>query len=380
MIPILLRGAAATLLFAASWIFLPAPHRFLLPLSVGAPEVCAWLAVGGVAIMVAAGISSGRNATRWTALVLAAAATMMAAMPLVRLPSLVRQFDGRMEVALGGGTDRRAPVTVSQLLFGLRKGDARIVRGIPFASPDGVPLTLDIYRPPAAGRYPIVVQIYGGAWQRGAPGHRAAFATRLAARGFVVFAIDYRHAPAARWPAQIEDVRTALAWIRLHAATYDADPSRLALLGRSSGAQLAMVAGYEPTVTPVAAVVSLYGPVDLADGYRRPPRPDPLDVRSLEVAFLGGTPDEVPDRYRAASPVSYASRRLPPTLLLYGARDHVVESRYGAEMEARLRATGSTAIFLEIPWADHGFDTVPHGPSGQLALHYVERFLRITLK
>lgn len=370
-----------TLLLAASWIVLPAPHRLLLPLSVGAPEICAWLAVCGVALMIAAGLSSGRSVTRWTAVLLAAAATVLAASPLVRLPSLVRQFDRRMQVALGGGgAPSTAPVTVSQLLFGLRKGNARIVRDIPFASPDGVPLTVDIYRPPAAGRYPIVVQIYGGGWQRGAPVHHAAFASRLASRGFVVFAIDYRHAPAARWPAQIEDVRTALAWIRRHAAEYDADPSRIALFGRSAGAQLAMVAGYEAAVAPVAAVVSLYGPVDLADGYRRPPRPDPLDVRSIEVTFLGGTPDEFPERYRAASPMSYTSRRLPPTLLLYGARDHVVESRYGAALEARLRATGSTAVFLEIPWADHGFDTVPHGPSGQLALHYVERFLTLTLK
>jgi acetyl esterase/lipase len=109
-----------------------------------------------------------------------------------------------------------------------------------------VPLTLDIHRPATtAGRYPSVVQIYGGAWQRGAPGDDAPFAAYLAARGFVVFAIDYRHAPEWQWPAQIEDVRAALGWIREHGGEWGADVSRLALLGRSAGAQLATVAAYE---------------------------------------------------------------------------------------------------------------------------------------
>ena len=261
------------------------------------------------------------------------------------------------------------------LFRGVDVGDARVTRGIVFAAPAGVRLMLDIYRPVDAGRYPAVVQIYGGAWQRGAPGDDAAFATYLAARGFVVFAIDYRHAPEWQWPAQIVDVRSALGWIHEHGAEYEADASRLALLGRSSGAQLAMVAAYGPAAVPIRAVVSYYGPVDLTDGYRRPPRPDPLDARSLEETLLGGTPDQVPDRYREASPISYVTRRLPPSLLIYGGRDHVVLPRFGAMLDDRLRAAGATSVFLEIPWAEHAFDAIPNGPSAQLALYYTEQFL-----
>jgi acetyl esterase/lipase len=294
-----------------------------------------------------------------------------------------------MRIALGGDAlrdvpaDRRtrmrsAPVVLFDLLRGIDVGEARVVRDIPFAAPDGVRLTLDIYRPPAAGRYPSVVQIYGGAWQRGAPSDNAGTATYLAARGYVVFAIDYRHAPRWRWPAQIDDVRAALAWIREHGGEHDADVSRLALVGRSSGAQLAMIAAYDgrarPAV-PIAAVVSYYGPVDLADGYRNPPRPDPLDVRSIEEAFLGGPPDLMPDRYREASPITYVTRALPPSLLIYGRRDHIVLPRYGAMLDDRLRAAGATSVFLDIPWAEHAFDLVPFGPGGQLALYYTERFL-----
>jgi acetyl esterase/lipase len=249
------------------------------------------------------------------------------------------------------------------------------VRGVKFAVNDGVPLTMDIYRPASAGTYPAVVQIYGGAWQRGAPGDNAEFASYLAAHGFVVFAIDYRHAPRWQWPAQLADVRAALAWIAEHGKEFDADTGRLALLGRSSGAQLAMVAAYAPGGPPACAVVSYYGPVNLVEGYRRPPRPDPLDVRSIEEAFLGGTPDDALDRYRSASPITYAERPLPPTLLVYAARDHVVEARFGEMLYQKLRATGTPSVLLEIPWAEHAFDEVSGGPGAQLALYHTERFL-----
>jgi acetyl esterase/lipase len=130
---------------------------------------------------------------------------------------------------------------------------------------------------------------------------------------------------------------------------------------------------------PIRAVVSYYGPLDLTDGYRNPPRPDPLDVRSIEAAFLGGTPDQMPDRYREASPITYVSRRLPPSLLIYGGRDHVVLPRFGTMLNDRLRAAGATSVLLTIPWAEHAFDAIPNGPSGQLSLYYTEQFLEWAL-
>ncbi|MFL5515878.1 MAG: alpha/beta hydrolase, partial [Gemmatimonadales bacterium] len=142
-----------------------------------------------------------------------------------------------------------------------------------------------------------------------------------------------------------------------------------------SGGQLAMVAAYSPGAPAIRAVVSYYGPVDLTEGYRHPPRPDPLHVRGVEEAFLGGTPETQPLRYRAASPITYVTRPLPPTLLIYAGRDHIVEPRFGALLQRRLRATGTTSILLEIPWAEHGFDAIANGPSAQLALFETERFL-----
>ena len=382
----LLFASALVVLFLSSWILLPAPNRTLLTLAVGAPELSVWLLLGGLVVGVLTIAASRRDPLTWTTLALSAAAVAIASVPLVRLPLVVRRFDAAMRASLGDGfldsvpAERRArmrpsPFDVRDLVLGVDTAGARVTRGILFAAPAGVRLTLDVYRPAASGRYPIVVQIYGGAWQRGAPADDAGFASYLAAHGYVVFAIDYRHAPMWRWPSQIEDVRSGLDWVRRHAGEHDGDPSRLALIGRSAGAHLAMLAAYEPQAGPVAAVVSYYGPVDLADGYRNPPRPDPLDVRSIEEAFLGGPPNQLPAPYRDASPITYVSRRLPPSLLIYGSRDHIVQPRFGAILNERLQAAGATSVFLEIPWAEHAFDVIFNGRSGQLSLYYTERFL-----
>lgn len=382
----LLLAASVILCALSAWTVLPAFNYPMLVLAVGAPEVGPWMIVIGLLVIALVGRGDGHNRISGATALFAVAAVSLSAVPLVQFPATSRRFDQAMRDELGPSYIawtppaaraylRPDPLDVIALFTGLRAGPSRVIRGVPFAVNDGVRLTMDIYRPPSRGRYPAVVQIYGGAWQRGAPADNRAFASYLASHGYVVFAVDYRHAPRWRWPAQLTDVRAALAWIASHADEYDADASRLALMGRSSGAQLAMVAAYAPGAPPVQAVVSYYGPVDLVEGYRRPPQPDPLDVRTIEEAFLGGSPDAAADRYRDASPITYAGRPQPPTLLVYGARDHVVEARFGAMLYRRLRAHGTTAVFLEIPWAEHAFDIVSGGPGAQLALYHTERFL-----
>lgn len=373
-------------LFLAIWIFVPAFNDPLIYLGVGAPEVSAWLIVSALGAVALAMGSAPSHAAGRAALVCGGAALLLALTPFARFPAAASRFDSTMRLALGGdplrgvsaehvAAARQRPLSVIDLFRGIPLGDAEVLRGIPVAAPDGVALTVDVYRPSRAGTFPTVVQLYGGSWQRGAPGSNAGFARWLAARGYVVFAMDYRHAPRSRWPAQIDDVRADLAWVKEHAAEYGADPTRVALLGRSAGAHLAMIAGYTDAPLPVSAVVSFYGPSDLVDAYAHPPRPDPLDIRTIEETLLGGTPAQMPDRYRDASPITYVTRKLPPTLLVYGGRDHIVEARYGRALRDRLVASRTTTVYLEIPWAEHAFDEVLSGPSGQIALYHTERFL-----
>lgn len=202
----------------------------------------------------------------------------------------------------------------------------------------------------------------------------------MAARGYIVFAIDYRHAPHYRFPNQLHDVQAAITFIRQHTNEYEADTERLAVLGRSSGAHLAMLAAYQPDAPPLRAVVNYYGPVNLTSGYVDPPRPDPLNIRALLRTFLGGSPGEIPQQYQVASPVNYVTPQSPPTLLVYGSRDHVVQARFEGQMYKQLRSVGNTPILLEIPWAEHAFDAIFYGVSNQLTLYYTEHFLAWALR
>jgi acetyl esterase/lipase len=223
----------------------------------------------------------------------------------------------------------------------------------------------------------------GGAWQRGTPDSFKNFAQWLASRGFVVFAIDYRHAPAAHWPKQLDDTQLMLAWIRDHAAAYDGDTSRVAFMGRSAGAHLATIAAWSdvpPALTP-KALVSYYGPVNLMESNKHPPTPDPIKTRATDEALIGGSLDQFPAAYADASPITHVGKAgRVPILMIYGGRDHIVQPAAGHLLRDALNAAGGTPVYLEIPWADHGFDEVFQGPSNQLALYYTERFLSLLLK
>lgn len=386
--PMIALGLALTTALVAVWIAIPAPHRLLLPLSVGAPEVSCWLAMAAVVALVLALPDAGTRAVSRVTIGVAGAALLLAALPFARFPRVASAADAALKSALGAdywssiSPERRAhlattPLSLRTLLLGYadRGEKVRITRGVTVARHDGVTLTMDVYEPNATGPHPVLVQVYGGAWQRGAPGDFAEFATYIAAEGYVVFAIDYRHAPRFIFPAPLEDVREALATVRSRAHEWNGDASRLVLMGRSAGAHLAMLAAYAPDAPPIRGVIDYYGPVDLVEGYRNPPRPDPLDVRAIEEAFLGGSPQERLAAYQAASPISLVTRVLPPTLLIYGTRDHIVEPRFGRMLATALREAGGRVAHVEIPWADHAFDEVPNGPSGQLARYMTERFL-----
>jgi acetyl esterase/lipase len=335
----------------------PAPVAWLLPLAVAAPEISPLLLV--IALLLGLYALRSPEGARLLAAFMCGATILLCALPPAQVPSTRRSFDKAM-----AGIDA-APAAPAEKVS--------IARGIVFAEPEGRTLTLDLYRPDEDRRFPIVIQIYGGAWRSGGPADDTAFATSLAREGYLVASIDYRHAPQSRWPAQIDDVRAALDWVIDHAGEYGGDAQHVGLLGRSSGAQLALVAAYT-NPNRINAVVSFYGPTNLLEGWNEPPSPDPLPVRPVLEAFLGGTPGDVGPLYEAASPITYVSRRVPPTLLIYGGRDHVVEPRFGRELDGKLKAAGATSVYLELPWAEHAFDKVP-GLGAWVTRPYVSRFL-----
>ncbi len=371
------------------WSVFPAPNMTLLPLSVGAPEICLWLLGFNAIGLVSYGVfqqSEFLGLLRWLGISLSVMAMMLNAHPLWQLSETIKQADRSMDQALGRNyaatipaeikaSFRTQPFSIWTALRGIDLAPIRMQKRIQFA-PE---LALNLYQPLAAGKYPGLIQIYGGAWRSGNPDYDEKFSCYLASRGYVVVSIDYRHAPQHYFPAQLEDVQMAIEYVRSHAEKWEIDGSRLGIIGRSAGGHLATLAAYQPDAQPFQAVVSYYAPVDLTVGYADPPVPDPIDSRQVMRDLLGGTPTDLPELYDQASPGQLVNRQLSPTLLIYGGQDHLVESRFGRKLAKNLQTFGTPTVFIEIPWANHAFDVIFNGTSNQLALYYTERFLARSL-
>ena len=382
---------SAIALFLSLWVIVPAPTLFLYPLAVGAPEISPWL-VGINTIALLLNLLRRHQGKVYIILLICNLfALILGLLPLIQFPAANAAIATQMQAVLGENYLAALPVAhraqlrpqpfiLADAFRGIPLREVRIDRAIVFANPDGVSLQLNLYRPAEIGKYPAIITLYGGAWQRGNSDSNEELSRYMAAQGYCVVAIAYRHAPKYRFPAQLEDIQVALSYIKTHAGDWEIDIDRIALMGRSAGAHLAMLTAYDSSVLPVRAVVNYYGPNDLIRGYNDPPFPDAINVRAVLRAFLGGTPDELNELYRRASPINYVKPNLPPSLLVYPGRDHIVQVKFGRSLYQRLRATGDRAILLEIPWAEHAFDAVFNGPSNQLALYYTERFLAHALK
>ena len=382
-------------LFFSLWIILPAPIFSLLSLSVSAPEISPGILLFNLLVMLCIGVifrlKAGKPQRSFVILLCASGlAVGLSASPLLQFSATQQQAQTAIATSLEQNylrdippammaKMRSQPLVVSDIWNGISNVPPETLgvrkRSIPFANPDGVKLSMNIYQPSQVGKYPALISIYGGAWQRGSPDSDETFNRYIAERGYVVWAIDYRHAPAYHFPVQLEDVRLALTFIKEHAMEHETDLDRVALIGRSAGAQLAMLAAYRDPPFPIRAVIDYYGPVNLTAGYADVPTPDPIESRATLRAFLGGTPQTVPELYHQASPINAVKPDLPPSLLIYGGKDRIVEAKYGRYLARQLRSQGNRAAFVEIPWADHAFDAVFSGMSNQLALYYTERFL-----
>jgi acetyl esterase/lipase len=244
------------------------------------------------------------------------------------------------------------------------------------------PLPLDVYRPPARpAPRPAMVLVHGGGMWTGSRADMADPARHLARAGYVAFAVDYRLVDAAaarhRWPAQLDDVQLAVRWVRANAGRYGVDPGRVGAYGWSAGGQLAALLGTRDTrdlalanadyPSRVACVVDLAGDVDLT-AYTLPPALDEV------VALLGGTPAEVPARYREVSPLSWIDTRTVPFLVIHGLRDDVVPIVQSRRLVSGLRAAGVEVEYTELPGAGHG--DLTWSRVGSAALTFLARHLR----
>jgi acetyl esterase/lipase len=249
-----------------------------------------------------------------------------------------------------------------------------------YARDCGGSLNLQLFLPThETGLRPVVIVIHGGSWQSGSRLDMPELSRHLAAKGYAVASIDYGLAPREKFPAPVADVRDALAYLSAHSREWSLDMSRVALLGRSAGAQIALAAAAE-NLPGVRAVVDFYGPNDMSLTWTIPGSKAILDSRQLLVQYLGGSPAEFPKQYEAASALYRVERTFPPVIMIHGRLDQLVWPLNQLRLSARLKALGIDHEFLELPWATHGCDYFPSGPCGQLSTFAVERFLARNLK
>jgi acetyl esterase/lipase len=369
------------LLGVASLTALPAPTPHLQQVSFAATEWGYFLAV---LALLALCPTPGANRLGKIGGLLSIGALGLFVLPVVQAQRLNDELPTAFQDRFGNGLRERSheaeyprtqPLAFGDLLKGPPVPPVRFEERV-FASPEGHSLSLDVYRPAYEHKpLPGVIVVHGGMWQEGDNGDFLTLNAYLANRDFVIASINYRLAPRWKFPAARDDVFAAIAHLKVHGQEFGLDPTRLAILGRGAGGQLALLAAYTAGEPAIKGVISLYGPTDLRFGYDNPAAARLVDSRGLLETYLGGPPAKTPEAYVAASPINFVSPATPPTLLIHGMRDGVVSPEESVRLEQKLQESGVKHLFVRLKWATHECDRSFGGPCGQIATYAVERFL-----
>jgi acetyl esterase/lipase len=273
--------------------------------------------------------------------------------------------------------------------------DVKVQGGIVYGKGGDTNLKLDMARPQHEdGPRPAVIFIHGGGW---ATGHRWVHRRHIksaAERGYVAVSISYRlmqfdrkkreaTTAAPTFPAQVHDAKVAVRWLRANADKYNVDPNRIGAVGFSAGGHLALMlgltddsanlegdGGHSDQSSRVQAVVNFFGPTEMAQCYSE----SKLDW--LFRLFLDGTPDQVPDRYKASSPVTYVSPDDPPVLTIQGDRDVIVPVSQAHLLDAKLKEVGARHTLIVLKGQPHGFRGKHQEKAFQAAFAFLDKHLK----
>ncbi len=253
----------------------------------------------------------------------------------------------------------------------------RVIKNITYTHHGRRVEKLDLYLPVGQapeGGWPIILAFPGGGWRwasRADYGGRVSVFTHL---GYAVAGVDYTYASSSgghTWPANLQDARAAVGWVHRNADKFNLDTSKIVAMGESAGAHIALLLGtYPPTkvisgvpntnapvdpkqaaATHIAAVVDFYGPTDLTALYNE----SRASVIPYFTTFLGGPPSQYPDRYTAASPITYVNANTPPIFIAQGLDDPTVLPSQSYELDSALTKAGVPHTLVTISWAAHGF-------------------------
>jgi acetyl esterase/lipase len=248
--------------------------------------------------------------------------------------------------------------------------NVNVLHDVVYGTGGGRPLHMDLYalKAPPKDPLPVVVWIHGGGWYEGdkeTGQHMAEFA----AAGYLGVSVEYRLSGEARFPAQIEDCKCAIRFLRAHAQQYHLDPNRIGVWGSSAGGHLVALLGTSGGVkaleghggwanysSRVNAVADWFGPTNFLRMDDFPCAIRHNDASSPESRLIGGPIQEHKGAVKKANPISYISKDDPPFLLMHGDEDNVVPINQSVLLYHALKLAGVDAEFHRVHKAGHGFD------------------------
>lgn len=245
---------------------------------------------------------------------------------------------------------------------------------------------LDLYLPGTGTNLPLIVHIHGGAFRAGSKEQGAPVG--FLNQGYAVASLNYRLSQHARFPAQIEDCKAAVRWLRAHAREHRLDPGRIAAWGASAGGHLAAMLGTTGDLksfdvgthldqpSRVQAVVDYFGPTDFLqmDAHRLPDGMVHDGADSPESQLIGGAIQEHREQTARANPITYVTPGDPPFLICHGDRDPLVPHHQSELLEAALKQAGVPVTFHTVAGAGHGW------PENAAVLALTREFLATHLK
>jgi acetyl esterase/lipase len=256
--------------------------------------------------------------------------------------------------------------------------------GVPYTTAGGAELRIDIAQPAIGdGPFPAVLVIHGGAWHEGGREENHRYLAALARHGYVAASPQYRFCPKDTFPAQLEDVKAAVRFLRSNAKSLKVDPDRIAAMGFSAGAHLALLLGLTGPAdgfdgpgtkgvpsARVEAVVDFYGPADLSSR-------DFSETAKGFVACLTGAPaSEKPELAAKASPITYVGAGDAPVLVFHGTKDDMIPPAQAFALMEKLSAAGVSGRFEFVLGAGHGFSGTDWDRAWKEALAFLDANLK----
>ncbi len=277
--------------------------------------------------------------------------------------------------------------------------DVKVERDVVYANIDGLKLRMDIARPTTPGPHPAVVGFHGGAWKYGnkadlsrstigffdfgGTGGRSLIET-VAKDGYVAVSVQYRLAPDHKWPAQIEDAKTAIRFLRENAKAYDIDPEHMGAFGFSAGGHIAALLGttdsddgldgklYPNQSSEVQCVVDYFGPTDMTL-YAESPGLE----KGYMVPLFGKKMAAAPDIYKQASPLYHVKKTNAPILICHGTADLIVPIIHSERFLDKLEAAKVPCRMISVKGKGHGWTGDPAVECRKESMKFMDQYLKV---